>query len=709
MSGEPRKDPAAIPLQQFGLKDSSYERPNQDWVCGHLRDGTPCSVGPDARGRCVAVAECRPAKKGDRWICTRRNIDGTPMPCSEGPLPDGGCACPVVRCAPVRFLRAKRKRFVFYAFALSIGILCFYLLGPDRWKFIEPGPLTNAHAQVLQAHHAGGCAACHAAGEVGLREWLNFAMASRVGAVQNGKCLACHSTELGKNASLAHSLPATTLAQITAAAHSGGQRSVQQVLAAFAPSTPQDPHGELACASCHQEHGGRHHDLTVLSDISCQVCHRDQFESFAHGHPEFKAIRQDRTGIVFDHSAHEARMPGGKLDCAQCHRPDPVRQTMQFRTYEQACAGCHEQGKLDHHGQQIRSDIHIVFQLPVMSLDKAGNWPGNTLAPASALTPMLQFLIAGDGDPASLKALKSLASDVVANGSTDDWEAEPETKAQLATAIKRVIAELSLADAPAPHSSNRELLRARIARSAGVPDGSPAVTELLEQLQGAGDLTKAWQEHGLPRLADDLAGKLKPAANSTDGESSAGGAAWKPPTNASGWFIDPNAVSVNFRPSHADALDKAWIDVLAAGASKTAPAKIVGSMPTPEFLAALRVKLLSQHGGSCIKCHAVQTGDDSFYVNWHAAGHATQVAGYAKFDHRPHLILFPGDEQCSRCHQLETASAAQPAQAASAPLFPSCPANHGLAPHNKMECAACHTSDRAPDACLTCHVYHMKR
>jgi len=34
-----------IRLQQFGFKESNYERPNQEWVCGWAADGNPCRRG----------------------------------------------------------------------------------------------------------------------------------------------------------------------------------------------------------------------------------------------------------------------------------------------------------------------------------------------------------------------------------------------------------------------------------------------------------------------------------------------------------------------------------------------------------------------------------------------------------------------------------------------------------------------------------------
>src|SRR5205807_3248547 len=92
--------------------------------------------------------------------------------------------------------------------------------------------------------------------------------------------------------------------------------------------------------------------------------------------------------------------------------------------------------------------------------------------------------------------------------------------------------------------------------------------------------------------------------------------------------------------------------------SPASPAKITAAMPNELFLKALRSQLLEQFGSSCLKCHAPQAQGEAFAINWHAAGHATRVAGYVTFTHRPHLTLFPGNDKCTNCHQLQTTAPA---------------------------------------------------
>jgi hypothetical protein len=388
---------------------------------------------------------------------------------------------------------------------------------------------------------------------------------------------------------------------------------------------------------------------------------------------------------------------------------------MQFTTFEQACAGCHDQGQADHHGDQIRAVAREVLPLPTLKMDKAGPWTDNTLASGSSLTPMLQFLIVGDTDPAALQALQSLASDKVAKGSIDDWDAEDTVKSQLAAAIRRVAEEISLPDLPAPASPNPKVLE-RIARAAGVPKDSPVALNLLDQLRAARNVAIAWQQY---RAASASGVKGNAETQAADTQPTTGEAEWRPPGDFSGWFVDTKAVSVDYRPSHADLLDQSFTELLARGSRQDADSGSRGKPTTQEPSAALRSGLLPallRQGNvceSCIKCHAVQPQNDSFFVNWHAAGHTTHVAGYVKFVHRPHVTSFSDIKECFQCHKLQaagsvTAASSEPTSPAEF-LFPSGAPNHGMAAHSKTECIACHTPAGAPDSCVTCHLYHMKR
>ena len=602
----------------------------------------------------------------------------------------------------MRSIRARRGRFAFGVFALTVAFLAYRLLEPGGTGFVSPGELSDAHASILEAKNQG-CEACHVGGNGDASHWLFLAVSPHGTVVQNDSCLSCHLQKLGLDAGQPHSLPVGRLRHLTQAVPASQPSSVENTLAAIAPAPHRNAKGEIACATCHHEHGGRRQNLKSMSDASCEVCHKEKFGDFEHGHPEFKAVRRSAAGIIFDHKAHEPRMPDGKLVCVRCHRSDAVGRTMSFTSFDEACAGCHDQGKLDHHGDQIRGGVQVVLQLPGMTLDKPGAWPDKSLAPGSVLTPMLQLLIAGDPDHNAIRALKSLASDAVAKGSTDDWDTDPATKTILALAIKRVAKELGLDDETGAARSNRDLLRDRIAHGSGLPAQSQAVANLFEQLGGAGDKMRVWQEHTLPQLADDLAGRL-PLTTAPAAAEAMPPPAWKLPKDASPWFIDSDTISLNYRPAHADPLDRAVIELLARASRSDRQALPVNEkMSDDEFLASLRMQLLKdKFGGSCITCHSVEPQNGAFVVNWIAAGHAMHAPGYGTFNHRPHLTMFSGDLGCVKCHRGEGSD-----KQVSEFGLPTGPLNHNFAPHEKSDCSSCHRPNKAPDSCLTCHVYHM--
>ena len=168
-------------LQDFAHRTSEYLRPNQDWVCGRLKDGSPCQIGPGRKGKCIADYECRPIKKGDRWNCTR--IQGGT--CTQGPSAQGVCCRAIPRCRPLRSMRAKRQLFVRWFIAVTIGAVA--LLGSLKspvW-LIDPGPLSTNHAEISD------CSECHESADISVHQWLGLAIDREpTGDVEN--CTTCH-------------------------------------------------------------------------------------------------------------------------------------------------------------------------------------------------------------------------------------------------------------------------------------------------------------------------------------------------------------------------------------------------------------------------------------------------------------------------------------------------------------------------------------
>ena len=99
------------------------------------------------------------------------------------------------------------------------------------------------------------------------------------------------------------------------------------------------------CATCHVEHRGRV-NIVASSNISCSECHSHlkvsagntlyaaNIRTLEDGHPEIAALRKnfkDPGTILLNHSIHMKpirRGPNGPLvqmECADCHRPEPVQ------------------------------------------------------------------------------------------------------------------------------------------------------------------------------------------------------------------------------------------------------------------------------------------------------------------------------------------------------------------------------------------------
>jgi hypothetical protein len=353
-----------------------YERPNQNWICGHAAEGKACRVGPDHKGRCRATFECQPIlelKEGEtkgRYRCTRSAQFGGP--CERGPLPGGSCCRPIPKCSPVRSLRAKRGVFTLSVVAFTLGVLLVAFGGPFRAKFISPGKLSAQHGTATFAALAAtnsnstiGCSACHQSAQAGLSGWVRAALAATPGPFQfeafaaverpvmtslDDKCQHCHR------------------------AHSFHQPNVAK---------------DHSCSACHQEHQGPRR-MPAPSDSNCIMCHAsteameasfamgksqapgafdyrpDQgrvlfkaprpergytkiIHSFGSDHPEFQVLAdklRDSDTLKFNHQLHltsaNVALPSGrKLTCADCHKPDAAGVYYLKMTYEESCKACH--------------------------------------------------------------------------------------------------------------------------------------------------------------------------------------------------------------------------------------------------------------------------------------------------------------------------------------------------------------------------------
>lgn len=353
-----------------------YERPNQDWICGHAAEGKPCRIGPDRKGRCRATYECQPVlkvKAGEtkgRYECTRPAEYGGP--CAQGPLPDGTCCRAIAKCAPVRSLRAKRKLLTICVMVFTATVLLIALCGPWRPQFINPGRLSSQHSTAtfvkLAGVHSGGkqtCIACHGSALAGPHGLIKAAFGATPGPFQVRSFTSTQPSGV------------TAIDQNCEHCHEGHSFHEPNVMR------------ELSCAVCHREHQGSGL-MPKPTTANCTSCHANakvmeaSFElgkkmppaafdfrpaqgrvlfkaprpergytelihSFATDHPEFQVLREklkDPDTLKFNHELHltSPNIPplnGHKLDCGDCHKPDAAGVYYLKISYEENCKACH--------------------------------------------------------------------------------------------------------------------------------------------------------------------------------------------------------------------------------------------------------------------------------------------------------------------------------------------------------------------------------
>ena len=358
------------------FNEKAYQHPHQDRVCGYLAEGLPCSTGPDGQGRCNVQSLCSPWYDGTLWHCTRPKAFGNR--CREGPIPDplspaSAARCPHERppCRPVRSLRSKRRLVTAMTATVALGV-CLFILGGSSGDFsnssagttavMSPGPLSAHHATVSQ-----GCSACHSAATRSPLSLLSCAFGGSGGIRESYKCLNCH-RDLGKHALQPHSADPTSLL----ANQQGSilaRHSATQLLSRLLTTRKTTESGQLACATCHQEHRGAAFDLTSMTNAQCQSCHTSTFHSLSDGHPEFP--ERKRADLHFDHVTHmtlhfhsfERLMPNGspRMQCSDCHTPDSSGSMMRLASFEFMCASCHGPQIRDHDSSAPARLHDLVF------------------------------------------------------------------------------------------------------------------------------------------------------------------------------------------------------------------------------------------------------------------------------------------------------------------------------------------------------------
>jgi hypothetical protein len=323
--------------------------------------------------------------------------------------------------------------------ALTLGFLLVLLGGSRRLQWVDPGPLTSAHALSNTR-----CNDCHTAANRG--EGMLTGALTSARSPSSASCLKCH--DLGPTALSPHGFSDATLDRIHRSAPVGAKPASHSVILAIARiSHPSNASQE--CVLCHQEHHGRSSSLTAFTDEKCQVCHQASFDSFSKGHPEFTTYPfERRTRLIFDHARHMQEHFSDKAvasfapkGCNACHVATSNGSFMLVRPFEQSCAACHA-GQIE--GEGRAGDKGIAF-FRVPGLDAAsleakgrpvGDWPADADGP---VTPFMRLLLARD--VAATDALKKLSGTDLTDlrNAPEDRLAAAET---LAWAVKSLFADL---------------------------------------------------------------------------------------------------------------------------------------------------------------------------------------------------------------------------------------------------------------------------
>lgn len=696
------------PLQSFNWKDSDYERPGDDWVCGRLCElGQSCRLGPDRLGGCQVQSRCQPEKKGEKYVCTRAAIHGGK--CKTGPTEDGKCCQADTSCQPRRSLAAKRR--LLSCMATAAGVLfCVFLFGHSSpTARLAPGDVTSAHAAIED-----DCQACHASVEGGLGNLMHAAFDSSGAFKDSGRCLRCH-REIGENALFAHSLPVEQLSEKTERTLASNQAARTPLKLQLASLTgPLTARDQLTCATCHQEHHGRKAHLTQLTDSQCQSCHARQFESFEHGHPGLGDYPyQRRSRIYFDHNTHLRRyfvsdefkrtMPDGikPESCQACHTPDASGRYMLTGTFAKTCASCHE--------PQIK-DVEFpgvpFFALPVIPSEagiSATGWPRSTGVFETPRLPRLMELLLAD-DPDYQQAVRELEG-VDYRRLDQLTESQQQSLGLIARAIKKLLFAIS--------TRGESALNQRLGKSGSAClNLKPSIVPVLIQAQ------QLW----FPDLIEELEQEqTAPAQVVKSGQRKQVRPRRTSPDDSSGWSLSNSDFTIRYRPlGHADPLIKAWLDQAVQEDPQTLAQNElwqVFSSPTASGTEDSSGALAS---GRCLMCHTVDRDLQSgtARINWDPLPLPVAEEQFTRFSHGPHLSL-GGRQNCESCHLLEQSGTDQ-TSILQEHFFQRDPNNlvwqvnenprqscsSGFQPVGRKQCIQCHNQATATQSCLQCHQYH---
>ncbi|QDV67265.1 hypothetical protein Poly24_09580 [Rosistilla carotiformis] len=398
------------PLPQPLPQPPRDDRPGDNWVCGWSDAGTPCQHGPSGKGDCPALAACRPFANGDSWSCNRPACLGGK--CDSGPDQEGVCGLQPTPCTPKRSWKAKRRMATSLCFLSAVSMILLSLGGRWRTEAFAPGGLIQPHAQILGGElKSDRCASCHPAAKGSLTSWFFSAGDAHQNVTQTQLCMDCHHNTIDRNLSRnAHNLSSEQLQLVSLSQTE--QKSGWHAMLPSAAVTNDD----IACATCHREHHGSEHSLSALTSQQCQTCHKNQFSSFTHGHPQWTDWPYGRSGkIAFNHASHAGKhfaQENATFDCKRCHQQTADQELGRTASFEVACASCHD--------KSLKVGIaegFAIVQFPMLDTEAmrrgghpAGAWPADATGIFDGkIPPVVRLLLRSDADVAT--ALDRLPAD----------------------------------------------------------------------------------------------------------------------------------------------------------------------------------------------------------------------------------------------------------------------------------------------------------
>ena len=723
---------------------ASRPRPNSAWVCGHAALGHPCEHGPGKNGRCSLLQQR--ARNQDQQD---RNDDDSNEPqgleCTEGILSQP--------CQPTKSAWYSRRTLALNLALLCTGILLICMVSSQREALYVPGRLSQSHAQILgNTLVADRCSLCHPNSHD-----------SDTKISQDDLCMNCHSAHLpDAHRRSAHDLNIDELKQIL-------DRVPTQLVSLSSGKAQPFWDQETSCAQCHREHHGKQHDLQTITNQRCQACHKQQFDSFEHGHPEFKDYpNAGSRSIAFDHRSHAEKyftQKNQSFDCRQCHldatKTGVVGSVFRSVGFEKACASCHS--------SPIQSELTngwAFLQVPCLPESdltmsrEFSEWPEGAVFDYDGTVSFAMRLLLST-DPEMSTVLRRLPKS--GNLSRVSQSDRPLVARKIAMSFRRLVNEIAVGGQVAWRERLEKAVEVSLGRKANSHEKS-LVQKLTVGLPP--DLFRHMEQQWFQttnRIADSdtlqksLSTRLRRVSAQLQQESDETGLLLGSETDKSslemdkeepkpqklirlqasrhlpegGWYLDEQLLAVRYvAHGHADPFLAAWSELLHVLESHRDGGE--GQRGSHGF--PWRSQDAADRGfvpGSCLECHQLggSSNANDIWAKWRAKMRPASVRQFTKFDHTPHLTL-PAVNDCRYCHQLESLprqdgnkqvlknllADEMKRSLESQPL-----ANHMVhlegytkdylscefIPIERSQCVACHRPDGAGSGCTQCHNYHV--